>query len=90
MQHCKNSACFSYLAIFFSGCIQGHERRAGLDCVIREVIYVETGTVTEISEKNAVASGLVHHFRFPDDNTVVFNGSQRYTAERKKIEASLW
>ena len=70
-----------------SGCSEDHKVEHSLDCVLRSVVYTETGKEVTFKREDAIKNGFVYYFRLYDDGTLVVNENDVYVKD-KNIERS--
>jgi hypothetical protein len=84
----KNRLTLSVLVLLLiSGCAQEHKVEHTLDCVLKSVVYTETGKEVVFKREDAIRNGFEYSFRIYDDGTVVVNDVDVYVKD-KNIERS--
>ena len=84
----KNRLTLSVLLLLLiSGCAQEHKVEHTLNCVLKSVVYIDTGKEVVFKREDAIRNGFEYSFRIYDDGTVVVNDVDVYVKD-KNIERS--
>ena len=84
----KNRLTLSVLGLLLmSGCAQEHKVEHTLNCVLKSVVYTETGKEVVFKREDAIRNGFEYSFCVYDDGTVVVNETDVYVKD-KNVERS--
>ena len=84
----KNTSILSMLVLLLiSGCAQEHKVEHSLNCVLKSVVYTETGKEVVFKREDAIKNGYEYFFRVYGDGIVVVNDVDVYVKD-KHIERS--
>ena len=87
MSNIKLLIYVTVMITIFTGCAQERKIEHSLDCVLKSVVYTETGKEVTFKREDAIKNGFVYYFRVYDNGTVVVNETDVYVKD-KNIERS--
>ena len=87
MSNIKLLIYVTVMITIFTGCSQERKIEHSLDCVLKSVVYTETGKEVTFKREDAIKNGFVYYFRLYDDGTLVVNENDVYVKD-KNIERS--
>ena len=87
MSNVKLLIYVTVMIVIFTGCGQERKVEHSLDCVLKSVVYNETGKEVTFKREDAIRNGYEYYFRLYDDGTVVVNETDVYVKD-KNIDRS--
>ena len=87
MSSIKLSIFATAVFITFTGCSHEHKVEHTLDCVLKSVVYTETGKEVVFKREDAIRNGYAYHFKVYDNGKVIVNDTDSYVKD-KNIERS--
>ena len=79
----KHTLSLGVLALLLmSGCSQEHKEEHSLDCVLKSVVYIETGKEVTFKREDAIRNGFEYYFKVYDDGIVIVNDTDVYIKDK--------